>query len=126
MPKKPNWKTLRNIADRLLQEWVRLKYRFCLVCGDEVFCGHHFFTKASSNALRYYLPNIIPICRNCHCKVHTQPHLVEPVICFQKGSEWYDDLLREKRTPIKANAFWYQEKIDYLKQQIKDLEMEKI
>jgi ribosomal protein S27AE len=126
MPKKPSWKTLRKKADRLLQQYITLKNRDCLVCGEDVFCGHHFITKKNAEVLRYYIPNIIPICRNCHSKVHTQPHLVEPVICFQKGSEWYEDLIIKKREMIKKNREWYQNHITRLENLIKDLEMEKI
>ncbi len=117
---------LRSEADHLLQQWVRLKYKWCLVCGEDLYAGHHYIPKARSNALRYYLGNIIPICRNCHSRIHSQPWLVNPIIDFQKGSEWYDDLMRAKQEPIKENKYWYQEKIDHLKQQIKDAEMEKI
>ena len=112
--KKPSWKYYRNKADKLLQEHITTKYRQCSVCCKPISCGHHFITKAASNALRYYLPNIIPICRECHCLVHTQLHLVEPLICFQRGEKWYDDLLREKRTPIKANKEWYMTKCEEL------------
>ncbi len=119
--KKPNKKTLRNKADRLLQEWVHKKYALCLICKAPVSCGHHFFTKKSSNALRYYLPNIIPICRDCHCRVHTQPHLVVPKISFMMGSEWYDDLIEVKRLGVKENADWYKNTIEFLKLKLEEI-----
>ena len=104
----------RNKADKLLQEYIRVRYQWCMVCSKPLYAGHHFFTKASSNALRYYIPNIIPICRNCHCLVHKQPHLINPKICFIKGQGWYDDLLAKKREKIKANKEWYKSKVDEL------------
>ncbi len=112
---------LRNKADKLLQQYIRLKYDDCLVCGNDINCGHHFITKASSNALRYYLPNIIPICKHCHCLVHSQPHLVEPKICYALGQDWYDDLINVKRAGIKENECWYNINIDTLQSLVTEI-----
>ena len=104
-------KALRNKADKLLQEYIRKKYGtiLCYNCGTRlVEVGHHFVYKSASTALRYYLPNIIPLCTKCHCLVHAQPHLVEPRICFLMGPAWYEDLMTEKRRQIKANKSWYE------------------
>ena len=118
-------KKLRQQADKLLQEYIKKKYINCLICDSSVNCGHHFFTKASSNALRYYLPNIIPICLRHHCLVHTQPSLVEPKICFIMGQEWYDDLIEVKRAGIKETIEWYELNIDHLEHEIDKLSAEK-
>ena len=107
--------TIRNRADKLLQSYIRLKFKgvLCYNCGERyVEVGHHFFTKASSNALRYYLPNIIPLCNKCHCLVHAQPHLVNPKICFLMGEAWYNNLLEVKRQGVKANKEWYQFRLE--------------
>lgn len=109
----------RNKADRALQDLIRQEYvaELCWVCGDRyVSCGHHFFPCSNSNATRYYLPNIIPICKECHCKVHTQPHLVNPIICFKLGEEWYNDLIEVKRQGVKANLGWYKLNYEILKE----------
>lgn len=101
----------RKKADKLLQDYIRAKHKgeLCWVCGDrQIVCGHHYFPVSNSNATRYYLPNLIPICRDCHIKAHTQPHLVNPVIDFKLGREWYDDLLEVKRQGVKANLEWYE------------------
>jgi len=113
---KPRWKTLRNKADKLLMDYIRAKYPACLVCAKPVSCGHHFVNKSNSNALRYYLPNIIPICRDCHFLVHNQPHLIEPKICFKLGKAWHDDLLRVKQAGVKANWQWYQDNLETIKE----------
>ena len=112
--KKRSWKYYRNKADKLLQEYIKTKYKYCLVCGKPVSCGHHYFPKSNSNALRYYLPNKIPICRDCHCLVHAQPHLINPKIDFKLSSDWYDGLLEVKRTGVKANLDWYKTKCEEL------------
>ena len=123
--KEPSKNYLRNKADRLLQEYIKSKYPNCLVCYKPTNCGHHFFTKKSSNALRYYLPNIIPLCLSCHCKVHTQPHLVNPAICYFKGEKWYKDLVEVKSRGIKENLDWYKTNIQELEAKLKKLKEEK-
>jgi hypothetical protein len=119
---KDKKKSLRNKADKLLQLWVKINYTSCLLDDNRVDVGHHFFTKKSSNALRYYLPNIIPLCKRCHCLVHAQPHLVVPKICFIKGQDWYDDLIKVKQEYIKENIAWYQSHIDELEEMVKPRE----
>ena len=118
---KTNKKTLRKSADKLLQTWVHHRYNACLVCDSSVgLIGHHFFTKASSNALRYYLPNIVPLCKACHCRVHMQPHLIVPKICYIMGQEWYDDLIEIKRAGIKETIEWYEINIETLKLKLEE------
>ena len=112
--KKQTKQQLRKRADTLLQDYTKKNNQYCLVCAEPMYCGHHFVTKAASNALRYYIPNIIPICKHCHCLVHNQPHLVEPKICFLLGKEWYDDLIKVKQEGVKANLFWYQSNVETL------------
>ena len=112
--KKSPKELLRAKADKLLQQYITSHYKDCLVCGKPVSCGHHYFPKSNSNALRYYLPNIIPICRDCHCLVHAQPHLVNPKIDFKLGSKWYDDLMGVKKMGVKANLEWYESNIKEL------------
>jgi 5-methylcytosine-specific restriction endonuclease McrA len=112
--RKETKNSIRTKADDVLQDYIRRTFPYCLVCSDQVSCGHHFVPKSNSNALRYYLPNIIPICRRCHSKVHTQPHLVEPKICFTLGKDWYDDLMAKKGEYVKANLLWYRENLERL------------
>jgi 5-methylcytosine-specific restriction endonuclease McrA len=100
---------IRRKADKLLQEYIRAKHKgeLCWVCGERlVTVGHHFISKKNSLALRFYIPNIIPICKECHSLVHCQPHLVEPKICFKLGTEWYEDLMETKRQGVKFNLEW--------------------
>jgi hypothetical protein len=107
--RKPKKETIRRKADDLLMDYIRAKHKgeLCYVCGDEpIICGHHFVSKKNSMALRYYLPNIIPIGVKCHNLVHCQPHLVEPKICFDMGKAWYEDLMEVKRQGVKFNLEW--------------------
>lgn len=121
--KNPKTK-IRNKADKLLQDYIRLKYKnvLCYGCGErKVEVGHHYITKANSNALRYYEKNIVPLCKKCHCLVHAQPHLIEPKICFLLGEEWYNDLLEVKRQGVKANLSWYQDRLEEIERLIGEL-----
>lgn len=108
---KPTKARLRKQADKTLQDYIRAKHKdeLCWICGERhIVCGHHFIPCSNSNATRYYVPNLIPICKECHSKVHTQPHLVEPKICFKLGESWYKDLEEVKKQGVKANLEWYQ------------------
>jgi len=108
---------LRLKADKLLQDYIRKAYKeLCWVCGERaVVCGHHFIPVSNCLATRYYLPNLIPICKECHFKLHIQPHLVEPVICFKMGDIWYEDLMQVKRYGAKFTREWIQIQYDILK-----------
>ena len=113
---------IRRKADNVLQDYIREKHKLCWVCGERyVVCGHHFIPCSNSNAVRYYIPNLIPICQSCHFKVHSQPHLVEPVICFKLGQEWYNDLIETKRQGVKTNLGWYKMNLKILEELIEEL-----
>lgn len=115
--RKPSKETIRRKADDLLMDYIRLKHKdeWCWVCGNKpVRVGHHFVSKKNSMALRFYLPNIIPICTDCHSLVHCQPHLVEPKICFKLGSAWYEDLMEVKRQGVKFNLEWIKTQYEIL------------
>lgn len=107
--------TLRNKADRLLQEWVRQTYKVCECCGMPLSCGHHFFNKASSSALRYSKNNIIPICARCHLRHHNGDPRPHATVLMKRGEKWYKDLLKEKTKIIKANVGYYTKVIEDIK-----------
>lgn len=107
--RKPSKEQIRLKADKLLQDYIRTKHKgeLCWVCGERpIVCGHHFYPVSNSMATRYYIPNIIPICKECHFKVHSQPHLVHPTLCFKLGQEWEQDLLETKLQGVKFTKEW--------------------
>lgn len=115
---------LRNKADRLLQEYIRTKHNgeLCWICGDElVSVGHHFIYKSQANATRYYLPNIIPLGRNCHCLIHAQPSITNAKVCFKMGKEWFDDLVEVKRRGQKFTKEWVEIECKVLEDLLKEL-----
>lgn len=100
-PKKTvSKKTLRNKADKLLQEIGRIVYgdKGCLVCEGEYSCLHHFKYKSQSTALRYDLENCIPICASCHHKIHNgRDDFVAARIGIIMGDDWIRRLEEKKR-----------------------------
>ena len=122
--KRTNLSIWRTKTDKLLQDYIRTAHKgeLCWVCGERpIVCGHHFVPCSNSNALRYYIPNLIPICKEDHSKVHCQPHLVEPGICFKLGEEWYNDLMERKRQLVKANIGWYKFNYQIITELMEDL-----
>lgn len=122
--RKPSKKKLRNKADRMLQDYIKAKYKneLCWLCGNNLCSvGHHFIYKSQSNATRFYIPNIIPLCQNCHCLIHAQPSMQNAKISFKMGEEWYKDLEEAKRQGAKFTKEWitnrYEEMQDLLKTQ---------
>lgn len=99
-------------ADTALQEWGRRTFDKCEVCGGVLSCLHHFFTKGSSNNLRYHIPNLIPICQRCHYRHHrTDDPSIHATIQKKRGNDWYDDLLKEKNKYKKVNVQFYKDAI---------------
>ena len=117
--KKASKEYIRKQADKALQDYIRAKHKdeLCWVCGERpITCGHHFYPVSNSNATRYYIPNLIPICKECHSKVHTQPHLVHPTICFKLGQEWEQDLLEVKQRGQKFTKEWVETNLKILQE----------
>jgi len=124
MSKKPTKKSvtkekLRRKADKLIQEYIKLinKEVLCLLCGEKVMTvGHHFVYKAQSNATRYYIPNLIPLCRDCHLYAHRWQNVFSAKIVSKLGQEWFDDIEQKRREYIKANIGWYEMNIQILEE----------
>jgi 5-methylcytosine-specific restriction endonuclease McrA len=112
---KTKLSTLRNKADKLLQETIRRNYSRCEVCGKPMSCGHHFFPKSMSAVLRYNLSNIIPICAGCHLRHHCGDPAIHARIIEIRGQEWYDKLKEQKERTIKVNVDYYKNVIDLFK-----------
>ena len=111
--------TLRNKADRLLQEYIRIKYKgeLCWHCGDKyVTVGHHFVYKAQSLSCRYYLPNIIPLCRDCHLYAHRWQNIFAAKIRGKLGEDWFDELEAKRIARVKFTSGWINTEYQILKQ----------
>lgn len=73
-----------------------------------MYCMHHFFTKQSSNRLRYDWDNLVPICRGCHFSHHNKSDpTIHATVLKKRGQNWYDTLLMKKRETIKTDVPYY-------------------
>ena len=113
-PKKIKLSTLRNKCDRLLQEVGRDVYDRCLVCGNPVSCLHHYHPKSMSQTLRYYWPNLIPLCVSCHFTHHNGNPLIHEAVLRMKGEDWSNDLWLKKKEITKPTKQYYQAIIENL------------
>ena len=114
-------KRLRNKCNALLQEYGRLLYDRCLICGGAYSCLHHHYTKASSTALRYDLDNCLPFCAGCHLQWHngSNPEIMSKLLKI-KGQKWHDDLTRRKTTITKTSLKYYEEQKERLEKLIRE------
>jgi len=113
--KKKSVKTLRNKADRLLQELGRKVYKKCIVCGKPMDCMHHFITRGRSSYLRYYWDNCVPICTPCHVAIELRKcHEITAKIVFVKGAEWVEKLEKLKSRYVKTDKAYYEKIINEL------------
>ena len=108
-------KTLRNKADRLLQELNRKNNDNCIICGNECTVGHHYITKGSCSALRYEMDNIIPLCNGCHLTFHSNRSAIITGQLFRiKGQKWFDNLEKKRHNLVKTNQGYYKQIIEDL------------
>jgi len=117
--KKLSKTTLRNKADKLLQEYIREKHKgeLCWICGERsIVCGHHFIYKSQSLATRYYLPNLIPICRDCHLYAHRWQNLFNAKLSQKLGKEWLDDIEAIRGEGVKFTLEWIQTQYNILRE----------
>lgn len=109
-------KTLKNKADRSLQDYYRRNFPDlkCVGCGQPFQLMHHYIIKSQSNNLRYDPDNLIPICHQCHSKIHCfgQGQLIEAKIVLERGQKWFDRIKEKKGIHVSYSAKDYQNFID--------------
>lgn len=99
---------LQRKCDDLLQDRGREMYKKCEICSKPMDCMHHFFTKRSSNRLRYDWDNLIPICRGCHFAHHNKSDpTIHATVIRKRGQNWYNLLLKKKQETIKTDVPYY-------------------
>lgn len=115
--RKPKKSTLRNKADAILQKYIREKHKgeFCWLCGEKyVTVGHHFVYKSQSLSCRYYLPNLIPLCRDCHRFAHTWQNLFASRMTVKLGEDWHNELEAVRLNKEKFTLDWIKTKLAVL------------
>ena len=100
----------KNKCDKQLQVYIKKNNKTCLLCSNKCQVGHHYFLTKNSSFLRYYLPNIIPLCNKHHFILHRRQD-VSIIVGILKvmGMGWFIDLESKKKLPIKTNKKYYKE-----------------
>ena len=118
MKKKTSVQKLRNQCDKLLTPAVKKMYPKSILSGEPTEVAHHFIKKSKSTALRYYLPNLIPLTHKEHLRLHCNESYWSGVIIKKKGIEWFKDLEKKKNQIVKADKWWYEEQLNHLKETV--------
>ena len=106
-------------CDKLLTPIVKMMHPICLLNGTNPNCtyftevAHHHVHKSKSLILRYNFDNLIPLCNHCHLMLHCNESFWASKIVLIKGTQWFENLEREKNKIIKIN---YNEVYESLKE----------
>ena len=112
---KATWQKLQKQCDILYQKVGLKDNPKCEVCGEIAEVIHHFIPKSLSSYLRYSKENGVPICNECHSKVHFQDPHINAMIIFKRGKEWELSLnsLRDRQViGARTNAYYQKIKED--------------
>lgn len=112
--KLPTVKKMRAKCDKLLTPIIKKLYPYCLLTGAPTQVAHHHVHKSASNALRYYIPNLIPLTNSAHLALHMNESYWASKVVQIKGLQWFEDLEREKNRTIKCDVHWYIENYNRL------------
>jgi len=104
--KLPSVKTMRNKCDKLLSPLIKRMYPTSMF-GEETQVAHHFIKKSQSSALRYYIPNLIPLTNAQHQALHNNESFWSTKIVQIRGMEWFDDLEAKKNEYVKTDVHFY-------------------
>ena len=105
--KLPTTKSMRNKCDALLTPIIKKLYPTCIFTGEPTQVAHHAIKKSTASALRYYLPNLIPLTHQAHLRLHCDEITWTGRLIQIKGMEWWEDLERERRKPMKCDVHYY-------------------
>jgi hypothetical protein len=84
----PTVKSMRNKCDALLTPIIKKMYPRCLLTGQPTEVAHHHVKKSESSALRYYIPNLIPLTHKAHMALHSHETLYSSRIVAIRGVDW--------------------------------------
>ena len=105
--KLPKLSTMRNKCDALLTPIIKKMHPYCIFTGQETQVAHHAIKKSTSSALRYYLPNLIPLTHQAHLRLHCDEITWTGRLVAIKGMDWWEDLERERKRAMKIDIHYY-------------------
>lgn len=106
-------KNLDSLWSKAIKELAGHK---CEVCGTDRHLNSHHIVRRTIHNVRWYYPNGICLCANCHMfsnhfAAHSTPLEFADWIRKKRGEAWYDDLCVRRREEH-TKEYWR----DYLKQ----------
>lgn len=110
----PSAKTVRNKCDSLLTPIIKLLYPRSILSGAETQVAHHHVHKSKSSALRYYIPNLIPLTHSEHLALHNNESFYASKIVQIRGIEWFEDIEKKKNEIVKTDVHWYMDNYERL------------
>ena len=113
--KLPTVKSMRNKCDALLTPIIKAMHPYCIFTGEPTQVAHHAIKKSTSSALRYYLPNLIPLTNKSHLRLHSDEILWTGKLIEVKGMDWWKDLMSKKEVYTKTDIHFYIENYARLK-----------
>lgn len=119
--KLPALSTMRNKCDKLLTPIIKIMHPKCLLCPNPTQVAHHHVHKSKSTRLRYYIPNLINLCHQCHVRLHNNESYWASMIVKIRGVEWFRDLELKNREIVKADVHYYIEEHKRLEELYKQL-----
>ena len=113
--KLPTVKSMRNKCDALLTPIIKKMNPHCIFTGEETQVAHHAIKKSTSSALRYYIPNLVPLTHKSHMRLHSDEILWTGRLIAIKGLDWWQDLEEKKNEYVKCDVHHYIEEYARLK-----------
>lgn len=120
--KLPSIKTMRNKCDKLLTPIIKELSPRCVLTGEPTEVAHHHIKKSKSTALRYYLPNLVPLTHKAHMRLHNDETYWSSKLVEIYGIEWFQDLEEKKNQLVKADVHFYIENYERLRKIYDDLQ----
>lgn len=105
---------MQKACDALLTPIIKLIYPRSILSGQPTEVAHHHIKKSTSNSLRYYLPNLIPLTHEEHRILHANETYWNEYIENLKGADWKHNLDRKRQETVHTDLIWYTKQHSYL------------
>jgi len=106
-------------ASTAMQEYYRSLGRKCMICSRPQTVMHHWQAWGRSTHLRFNEKNLVPLCKECHCKFHAgdiQAHYdIRVAMTAYWGASWEVEIMTLSHKEFKLSA---PELRDYLNDKI--------
>lgn len=125
---KSEIKKLQDKLWNLCKQIIRLQYpNVCYTCnrvnleGSNLHTGHMWAKASLSAHLKYDLRVLRPQCYHCNINLGGMGADFYTRMLKEKGKKYMDNLSKERNITVKADKFFYQQKIDEYSNILKEL-----